>query len=468
MVEELKDILNKDFDYSNLVNSTLEIKENSILLIDNDSEQRLNELILDAISKNVRNIITSKNCTLNDKEIIKVENYKKTFNKILLKICKNFQTKNYFGITGTNGKTTTGYYLNQLIRNKSIFIGTTEEDLFKNITNEEHLTTPKLFNILQLLSKEEYKDIMDVVIEVSSHALDQDRLQGIVFKVSGFTNLSQDHFDYHKNIDNYFKAKLKLFTEDLSEKFVYLESEWGNKVKHESNLPSFSIGTESTNNLFIEKVKTQKNSFDIDFYLEGKKYDISVPLGGPLAYMNYLLALSMAYFSDDYKIDDLLEVSAKLKNPNGRHEIYSLDTNDVIIDYAHTPESIKQSIAYVKDKYKNIIVIFGAGGNRDKDKRPLMGNAVNDADKIIITNDNPRDENEEDIAKDILEGVNLNKDVEVILNRKEAIRKGIDNLKNDSVLLILGKGHEKNQEFKNNTIKFSDQQIVKEMIKEIK
>ena len=468
MVDELKDILNKDFDYSNLVNSTLDIKENSILLIDNDSEQRLNELILDAISKNVQNIITSKNCTLNDKEIIKVENYKKTFNKILLKICKNFQTKNYFGITGTNGKTTTGYYLNQLIRNKSIFIGTTEEDLFKKITNEEHLTTPKLFNILQLLSKEEYKDIMDVVIEVSSHALDQDRLQGIVFKVSGFTNLSQDHFDYHKNIDNYFKAKLKLFTEGFSEKFVYLESEWGNKVKHESNLPSFSIGTESTNNLFIEKVRTQKNSFDIDFYLEGKKYDISVPLGGPLAYMNYLLALSMAYFSDDYKIDDLLEASGKLNNPNGRHEIYSLDTNDVIIDYAHTPESIKQSIAYVKDKYKNITVIFGAGGNRDKDKRSLMGNAVNDADKIIITNDNPRGENEEDIAKDILEGVNLNKDVEVILNRKEAIRKGIDNLNNDSVLLILGKGHEKNQEFKNNTIKFSDQQIVKEMLKEIK
>ena len=121
----------------------------------------------------------------------------------------------------------------------------------------------------------------------------------------------------------------------------------------------------------------------------------------------------------------------------------------------------------MKSKYKNTTVIFGAGGNRDKDKRPLMGDAVNEADKIIITNDNPRDENEEDIAKDILEGVNLNKDVEVVLNRKEAIRKGIENLKNDSVLLILGKGHEKIQEFENNTIKFSDQQVVKEMIKEI-
>ena len=468
MIKELRDIFDKDFDYSCLVNSTLDIKEKSVLLINNNSEKRLNELIVDAINKNVKNIITSKKCTIVDKKIIRVENYERTFNDLLNKICKDFETKKYFGITGTNGKTTTGFYLNQLIANKSIFIGTTEEDLFKNITNEEHLTTPKLFNIIQLLSKQENKDIMDVIIEVSSHALDQDRLKGIIFKVSGFTNLSQDHFDYHKNFDNYYKSKLKLFSKELSEKFVYIESEWGNKIKNDSKLPSFSIGMQSTNDLYVKRIKTQKESFNINFYLDGKKYDISVPLGGPLSHMNYLLALSMAYYSGEYKLDDLLEASTEIYNPFGRHEIYSLGTNDVVIDYAHTPESIKQSIAYVKDKYKKITVIFGAGGNRDKHKRPLMGNAANEADKIIITNDNPRDEKEDDIAKDILEGVNLNKDVEIILNRKEAIRKGIENLKDDSVLLILGKGHEKTQEFKDNTIKFSDQKIVKEMIEEIK
>ena len=468
MIKELRDIFDKDFDYSCLVNSTLDIKEKSVLLINNNSEKRLNELIVDAINKNVKNIITSKKCTIVDKKIIRVENYERTFNDLLNKICKDFKTKKYFGITGTNGKTTTGFYLNQLIANKSIFIGTTEEDLFKNITNEEHLTTPKLFNIIQLLSKQENKDIMDVIIEVSSHALDQDRLKGIIFKVSGFTNLSQDHFDYHKNFDNYYKSKLKLFSKELSEKLVYIESEWGNKIKNDSKLPSFSIGMQSTNDLYVKRIKTQKESFNINFYLDGKKYDISVPLGGPLSHMNYLLALSMAYYSGEYKLDDLLEASSEIYNPLGRHEIYSLGTNDVVIDYAHTPESIKQSIAYVKDKYKKITVIFGAGGNRDKHKRPLMGNAANEADKIIITNDNPRDEKEDDIAKDILEGVNLNKDVEIILNRKEAIRKGIENLKDDSVLLILGKGHEKTQEFKDNTIKFSDQKIVKEMIEEIK
>ena len=306
MLNELKNVLDKDFDYNNLVNSTLDIKKNSVLLINNDSETRLDELVLDAINKNVKNIITSKNCTLANSKIVKVENYEKTFNELLIKLCKNFDKKNYFGITGTNGKTTTGYYLNQLIKNKSIFIGTTEEDLFKNITNEEHLTTPKLFNILKLLSKEENKDINDVVIEVSSHALDQERLKGIYFKVSGFTNLSQDHFDYHKNIDNYFASKLKMFTEDSSEKFVYVDSEWGNKLKHESKLPSFSIGYKSNNNLYIEKINVDKESFDLEFYLDGKKYEISVPLSGPLAHMNYLLALSMAYFSEQYKLNGLL------------------------------------------------------------------------------------------------------------------------------------------------------------------
>ncbi len=466
--KELKEIFDKDFNYSNLINSTLDIKENSVLIINNDSEKRLNKFISDAINKNVKNIITSKNCTLVDKKIIKVENYEKTFNDLLFNIGQDFETNNYFGITGTNGKTTTGFYLDQLISKKSIFIGTTGEDLFKNITNEDHLTTPKLFNIFKLLSRKEYKDIKDVVIEVSSHALDQDRLKGIIFKVAGFTNLSQDHFDYHKNIDNYFKSKLKLFTKDYSEKFVYIDSEWGNKVKNESKLPSFSIGEKSTNDLYIKNIMIQKESFNIDFHLDGIKYDISVPLGGPLAHLNYLLALSMAYYSGEYKLDDLLEASAGIYNPLGRYEIYSIGTNDVVIDYAHTPESIKQSISHVKGKYKKITVIFGAGGNRDKSKRPLMGNAVNEADRIIITNDNPRDEKEDDIAKGILEGVNLNKDVEIVLNRKEAIRKGIENLEHDSVLLILGKGHETTQEFKGNTIKFSDQKVVREIIEEIK
>ncbi len=357
--------------------------------------------------------------------------------------------------------------MNQLISDRSLFVGTTEEDIFKKVTNEEHLTTPKLFNILKLLGLKENKDINNVVIEVSSHALDQDRLRGLKFKISGFTNLSQDHFDYHKSIENYFNSKLKLFSNNVSEKLVYIDSDWGNKINSLTKIPSFSIGKSKKNNLYIKKINIDKGKYDLTFEIEGKNFEITVPLSGPESHLNYLLALSMAYFSEISNLEKILEASTSLKNPRGRFEIIKYkNNNDVIIDFAHTPESITQVIKFVKNKYRKVIVIFGAGGNRDKEKRVLMGKSVNQADQVIITNDNPRNENEEDIAKEILKGIKLNKETKVIFDRKEAILEGINNLDKDSVLLILGKGHEKIQEFKNSTIKFSDQDVVNQYIRE--
>ena len=458
-------IYSKEFIDSEIINSTLDISKNSILLLTNQSSEKLDRLISEALEKNVKRILTSENSSISNKKVIKVKNYDEVFIDLLNQICPNFIKKNYYGITGTNGKTTTGFYLDQLITSESLFIGTTESDIFKNITNEEHLTTPKLFNIIKLLGLNKHKDINDVVIEVSSHALDQDRLKGLKFKVSGFTNLSQDHFDYHKNIDNYFNSKLKLFTNDISEKLVYVDSEWGSKLNSSTKIPSFSIGVNKKNNLYIKNININKENYDLKFEIEGKNYDVSVPLSGPESHMNYLLALSMAYYSEKHDINLLLENSINLKNPKGRFEIIKYNkNNEIIIDFAHTPESISQVINFVKSKYRKVIVILGAGGGRDKEKRPLMGKSANLADKIIITNDNPRHENEEQIAKDILEGIDLNKETVVILNRKEAIIEGINNLDEDSVLLILGKGHEKIQEFKNSSIEFSDQKIVNEYI----
>ncbi len=455
------------FDSNEIKNSTIDVSKESILFINNESSENLNKFVKEALDKNARTIVTSEVCSVSNDKIIKVEDYTNTFNKLLKKLCPNYEEKNYYGITGTNGKTTTGFYLNQLITSDSLFIGTNESKLFEKITKEEHLTTPKLFNILKLLGLKDNKDINDVVIEVSSHALDQERLKGLKFKVSGFTNLSQDHFDYHKNIENYFNAKLKLFSEGFSEKLVYIDSEWGNKINSLSKIPSFSIGFTKKNNLYIKKINITKENYELNFEIEGKKYDITVPLSGPESHLNYLLALSMAYSSEVNDIDSLLELSNTLKNPKGRYEIISYkNSNDIIIDYAHTPESIYQVISFARNKYKKIIVIFGAGGNRDKIKRSLMGKSARFADKVIITNDNPRDENEEEIVKDILRGIELNKDVTVILDRKQAIKEGINNLDKDSVLLILGKGHEKIQEFKNSKIDFSDQEVVSNFIKE--
>ena len=464
-IEDL--ISRKDFNSNEIINSTLDISENSILLLNNKSLEKLNKLISESLEHELKAIITTEDCSISDEKIIKVKNYDQVYWDLLDKICPDFQNKTFYGITGTNGKTTTGYYLNQLIYSESIFVGTTEAEIFKKITNEEHLTTPKLFNIIKFLGLNENKGVNDIVLEVSSHALDQDRLKDLKFKVSGFTNLSQDHFDYHKNIENYFNSKLKLFSDHVSEKLVYIESDWGSKVDSLTNISSFSIGMNKTNNLYIKNINVAKGKYDINFEIEGKSYDIVVPLSGPKSHLNYLLALSMAYYSEKYDIDSLLEASIKLKNPRGRYEIIKYkNNNEIIIDFAHTPESITQVIKFVKNKYNKVIVILGAGGDRDKEKRPLMGKAANLADKIIITNDNPRDEDEQEIAKDILKGIELNKETTLLLNRKEAIIEGINNLKKDSVLLILGKGHEKIQEFKDSSIVFSDQNVVNDYIKD--
>ncbi len=457
----------KEINSNQIINSTLDITDNSVLFINHESKEKLEKLISEALEKNLQKIVTSENCSISNEKIIKVKNYEEKYSDVLTKLCPGYQDKNFYGITGTNGKTTTGFYLNQLISDPSLFVGTTEEDIFKKVTNEEHLTTPKLFNILKLLGLSENKDINNVIIEVSSHALDQERLKGLKFKISGFTNLSQDHFDYHKNIENYFNSKLKLFSNNVSEKLVYIDSDWGNKINSLSKIPSFSIGKSKKNNLYIKKINIEKEKYNLTFEIEGKSFDITVPLSGPESHLNFLLALSMGYFSEISNLEKILEASTSLKNPRGRFEIIKYkNKNDVIIDFAHTPESITQVIKFVKNKYHKVIVIFGAGGNRDKEKRILMGKSVNLADKVIITNDNPRNENEENIAKEILKGIKLNKETKVILDRKEAIKEGINNLDKDSVLLILGKGHEKIQEFKDSSINFSDQDVVNEYIRE--
>ena len=171
----------------------------------------------------------------------------------------------------------------------------------------------------------------------------------------------------------------------------------------------------------------------------------------------------MAYYSKVKKLDQIIENSSKLKNPKGRFELISFKTNKIIVDYAHTPESISQIIEYVNPYFSKVIVLFGAGGNRDKDKRKLMGIASQQADRVIITNDNPRDEDPGQISDDILNGCDLSK-TSVILNRKEAITSGINELKDNSVLLVLGKGHEMYQEINDSQIPFNDNDFINKTI----
>jgi UDP-N-acetylmuramoyl-L-alanyl-D-glutamate--2,6-diaminopimelate ligase len=288
------------------------------------------------------------------------------------------------------------------------------------------------------------------------------------FLVSGFTNLSQDHFDYHDNIDTYFDAKKKLFNKNLSKQYVFIDEDWGTRLNKEVNGESWSIGFKKENDMFIKEIKSSESNTLVSFKIDNHDYSVILPFIGPNCEMNYLLAVGMAYFSDTLSIDRILLETVNIKNPKGRFEKFSYLDNDVYVDYAHTPEAIDKAIEVVQEKYEKIIIVFGAGGNRDSYKRVNMGKAANKADQIIITNDNPRKEDPMTIAKEILEGVDLNKKVEIVLDRKAALKKGLDSLLGKSVLLVLGKGHESKQELNEGFVDFDDSVMISNLIKDMK
>lgn len=463
-VKNYKEILDKlNIDYSKVINSTLDIKNDSILCIDHRNVEKLDNLVSESLKKGVKYILTSSNCSVNDSKLVKFDDYNLVFESILNYIYEGYKNLKYFGITGTNGKTTSAFYLKQLLGNNSLFVGTTDQKSKYPFTEETVLTTPKIFNLVKLISIQN-KKIDSIVLEVSSHALDQNRLGNLEFEITGFTNLSQDHLDYHKSMENYLDAKSKLFQKNKSKKFVYIDSIYAKKLVANSNIESFSIGYDSKNDVILRNFSNN----NLEFTIDNNDVKLNLKLIGPKSIENFLLAFGMAYYSNTKDLLTLIKNSSGLINPQGRYEKIETNNNlNVIVDFAHTPLAIEEVIKYSKSIYKKVLVILGAGGNRDRSKRNLMGKAASYADSIFITNDNPRNENPLEIANSILEGIPLNKNVEVILDRQEAISKAISLLKDDEVLLILGKGHEKTQEFQNELIPFDDVLIAKNIMENL-
>ncbi len=455
----LDDLKSKDIDYSKIVNHTIDVSVDSILCIDHEDKKKLDKYIELSLKQKPKYIITSNKSEVVNDRVLRFEQYEVILNQILQEIAPNFNNLDYFGITGTNGKTTSAFYLNQLIGEDNLFIGTIDKEQKYFFTKEKILTTPKLFNIVKLISLQN-KKIKSVTIEVSSHALEQNRLGNLKFLISGFTNLSQDHLDYHGSLKNYLNAKSKLFQKGVSEKFVYIDSKESKELVEISNIDSYSIGTKENNDVRLLNFDNKKINFSID----GTQVECELNLSGPKYIENFLLAFSMAYYSDQYNLNDLVTSSHNLTNPPGRFESITFEDKTVVVDYAHTPVAIKEAIQYAKSKYNFVTIVLGAGGNRDKSKRVKMGEATRNADYIIITNDNPRSEDPLEISKNILEGIPLNKKTDVILDRKKAIYKGIERLKDNEVLLILGKGHEKVQEVQNKFFPFDDIKIAKEAL----
>ena len=345
------------------------------------------------------------------------------------------------GVTGTNGKTTSCYLMYQMLQKlgkKAAYLGTLGFYLNDEITETDN-TTPDILTLYKLLLKATESNIEYLVMEVSSHSLSYERIKGLTFVAGAFTNLTEDHLDYHKTMENYLKAK-KLILNYIKEDGVMIsniDDPYGIEFKYNNfktlgfNNSDYQILDYSYTNL------TTKIHFKYD-----KEYYVETNLLNKFNIYNYITALCLVN-NLGIGIEDIIRVTKNIYAPNGRNEIISIKEGKAIIDYAHTPDAVEKIItSNLENKIGKVITIVGCGGDRDPKKRPIMGNiATKLSDFVIFTNDNPRTEDEKNIMNDILSGVDKDNYI-VIYDRREAIKKGVSMIEKNDTLLILGKGHE--------------------------
>ncbi len=392
--------------------------------------------------------------------------------KELAKVCSIFLPINFdhvIAVTGTNGKSSTVDIVRQIWINAGInsaSIGTLGI-ITKNSKIKGSLTSPGAVALHHIFEDLKSHKIKNVAMEASSHGLDQHRIDDIKFSVCAFTNFTQDHLDYHKTFENYWRAKERLFSELSGDSFVInsddIMSEKIKKIACEKNIKCISYGKKSDQIKLISiREIDQYQKVKISFF--GREIEFDLSLAGDFQVYNSLCAMGICY-ATGIPIESICDSLKKLKPIKGRLELVGqLNDANIYIDYAHTPDALKNTILSLRKHMKNrLIVVFGCGGDRDKDKRPLMGKIAGElADSVIVTDDNPRNENPNEIRKMILEGCSDAKDIE---DRKEAIKFAIHQLRPGDILLVAGKGHEDYQILANGRIHFSDKEIILDEIK---
>jgi UDP-N-acetylmuramyl-tripeptide synthetase len=409
--------------------------------------------------------------------------------------------RNMYAVTGTNGKTSTVDFIRQICCNNNIYsasIGTLgtiisdnhpEKDKIESELLKSGLTTPEVNIVYKNLATLKKYNINNVAIEASSIGIEQGRLADIRFRIVIFTNFSQDHLDYHGNLESYFKAKLQIFlTRSLELKFAVINCDLKEyeRIAECAKANSFNIvnfGYDAVgikNNIQINLITNTNKGQKVLVTAMSNNIEFETKILGNFQIYNMIGALIAVSIFNSFSKKLFLENIPNLSNLKpiiGRMEfVANVNKAKIFIDYAHTPDALEKSIDLLIDYRKNIkatknikiIIVFGCGGNRDAQKRPLMGKiAVDKADIVIVTDDNPRNENAGEIRKDIISGCSTSDKLIEIPNRKNAIIEAIKMLKESDILLIAGKGHEKYQIIGNRSYKFDEREIVAKAIKDM-
>lgn len=376
------------------------------------------------------------------------------------------------GVTGTNGKTSVCYMLKKILEHcgyKTGLLGTIQNLIGDEILPSKN-TTPGMYELYSLFAEMVDAGCEYAVMEVSSHSLDQRRIEGIRFSAAVFTNLTQDHLDYHGTMENYFEAKQKIFSvSDLA--VVNIDDEYGKRISADCPCKVSSYSAISNDSTFTAKaINYRPDGVDYEMVGFGVIGRVRLKTAGKFSVYNSMAAAVCAK-ELGFPLNDIADALSTLEGVKGRAEVVPCDRDfTIIIDYAHTPDGLQNILNTFKECPKNrLVVLFGCGGDRDKTKRPKMGTvAARLADYVIVTSDNPRTEEPSAIIKDILEGM---KDIptphKVIENRIDAINFAVANAKTGDIIVLAGKGHETYQILGHDTIHLDEREVVADALKRI-
>ena len=385
-----------------------------------------------------------------------------------------FESLKAVGITGTNGKTTTANLVKQIWQLNSIksgLIGTLGVEIADDKL-ESARTTPEADDLQAIAAAMVEQGCKNLVMEVSSHAIDQGRIKGAKYEVVAFSNLTQDHLDYHLSMENYFQAKANLFaTEYAKAAVINIDDSYGKKLSKQVKIPVVTVSRkESTADWYLAKAEIKNGLYQVEIKSKsGESLSENFALLGDYNLDNLLLAVAIAN-SAGLSLDKIASTISKLQSVPGRLESINAGQKfTALVDYAHTPDAVERVIATVKSATSGkIIGVLGCGGDRDASKRSLMGHALfNGCDLAIFTSDNPRSESAEAILKQMTAGIDLGKKGLVEIDRKSAINLAVENAQSGDVVLLMGKGHESGQEVNSVVTPFDDRVELAESIKRL-
>lgn len=429
------------------------------------------DYINSAIEKGATKVVVEHDVDVNiEKEIVpSTKEFIK--NALVEKYSEGLKDLTILGVTGTNGKTTTCYLTYQMLNKlgiKCAYLGTIGF-YYDDVKIELPNTTPEILTIYKLLYEAKEHGCTHIVMEVSSQSLEEERVAGLNFKSIAFTNLTQDHLDYHKSMENYLNAKLKIFNylDKNGSVIINIDDEYG-KYFMKDGYRIITLGYKDNADIRINSAKYTPTYTIINFKCADKSVndEVKTNLTSKFNVYNYLTCYALLK-SIDINEGRIINRTCDIYPPKGRCEIIEVNDGVAVVDYAHTPDAVEKVInSFLELKTNRIITIVGCGGDRDPIKRPIMGSiACKLSDHVIFTNDNPRTEDPKNIMNDITKDLPYD-NFEIIFDRKEAIYHGIESMEKGDILLILGKGHEDYQILGHEKVHFDDCEQVNNWKKE--